>query len=345
MGDDWDRSWDRSKVTTLTGPLKPPDFTWRGEDDSLDLDERKKRIREESDRMVRVLDGGDGYETLLTMKDRLEDALAEAEESRKRLQSRVKYTRLLAIEVEEAFRSILEDRELPQDELWSTKVGKSLPEAAFAGKSVSEEHSGNIIAQDWNIGTGIVTIDPPSGRYDIDFEKDLLYEVDRRSYGLDQTWEELHSGLVDDLESLKEVHKRMRNTVRFIEFRRDAAKKILHYFDLFGTTDGITTPELPDIFEGWEKPKKYATEIVKEYKNDPSSLPEDMEPFKLNWVPESTDDQGNVEVKGVSKVSQIHRAMRKGDLSTDKYSDPETFCELLVRLLERHREASGSETF
>ena len=53
-----------------------------------------------------------------------------------------------------------------------------------------------------------------------------------------------------------------------------------------------------------------------------------MEAFK-EWVPDGPNAEGR------SIVAQMQTAFREEDLS-DRYDDPESFCELVKRLLERH---------
>jgi len=94
------------------------------------------------------------------------------------------------------------------------------------------------------------------------------------------------------------------------------------------------TKGFPDIFEGSSVLRIHAAEIVEKYRSNPGSLPEGrgaMGNFKENWVPDSP------ETEGYSKVQMIQREIQEAGLS-DEYSDgnPESFCELVERLVERH---------
>lgn len=98
--------------------------------------------------------------------------------------------------------------------------------------------------------------------------------------------------------------------------------------------DHELTGDLPDIFEGRPTLRDHAAEIVGKYRSDPGSLPEGrgaMGDFKVKWVPDSPN------TTGPSKVNTIQRKIREAGLS-DEYSsgDPESFCDLVERLVERH---------
>ena len=105
---------------------------------------------------------------------------------------------------------------------------------------------------------------------------------------------------------------------------------ILYDWTLEEAADKEVTPP-PDIFSGRRTLPDHAADIVKKYKATPSSLPDNMEPFKENWVP------GSEEVEGYSKAQMLVNAVGEEGL-TERYDDPESFCELLESLLERHYE-------
>jgi len=133
-----------------------------------------------------------------------------------------------------------------------------------------------------------------------------------------------------------EQFRRVKAAVKPLKFRVGMVQ-IVKRFARVGALDELrnaTLPVLPDIFNEGTKPLEYATEIVRKYQRDPGSLPDGrdaMGRFKEGWVPDSPNVEGN------SKVSQIFRVMRKEPSLSDEYSDPESFCDLLERLLERHR--------
>ncbi|MFB6197548.1 MAG: hypothetical protein ABEI52_04670 [Halobacteriaceae archaeon] len=137
---------------------------------------------------------------------------------------------------------------------------------------------------------------------------------------------------------LRDLVRRCRTLIKMLNGRlraiQSAREKLLFNHELIGSED------LPDIFEGRPTLRSHAAEIVGEYRSDPASLPEGrgaMGKFRENWVPDTTDEEGNIETGSSSKVNQIQRAIRKVGLS-DEYSDsdPESFCDFMERLLERH---------
>ena len=142
----------------------------------------------------------------------------------------------------------------------------------------------------------------------------LLVDEDRREEWIDR-W-----GLV----------RRCRSLIQMLNARlraiRSAREILLFNHELIGAEG------LPDIFEGRPTLRDHAAEIVGKYRSDPGSLPEGrsaMGDFKEKWVPDSPESTG------YSKVQMIQRAIREAGLS-EEYSDPESFCDLVERLVERH---------
>lgn len=156
------------------------------------------------------------------------------------------------------------------------------------------------------------------------------------------TWRDVLLQIEEREQEMREEKKRPKRTLRVLDFRMDVLENVLYQFETYGSVEEMTEgkageivqEELPDIFEEGSKPLEYATEIVQKYRRDPNSLPDGrgaMGRFKESWVPNSPNAEGN------SKVSQIFRVMRKEPRLSDEYSDPESLCDLLERLLERHR--------
>jgi hypothetical protein len=134
-----------------------------------------------------------------------------------------------------------------------------------------------------------------------------------------------------------ELVRRCRTLIKTLNGRlraiQSAREIVLFNHELIGGED------LPDIFEGRPTLRDHAAEIVGKYRSDPGSLPEGrgaMGSFKEIWVPDSSD------TTGCNKVTMIQRGIREGGLS-DQYSDgdPESFCALVERLLERHDTAQS----
>lgn len=174
-------------------------------------------------------------------------------------------------------------------------------------------------------------------------DPDSVSRFEIRSFDGDTTWNDALERLGRRFDTYEKQRKRYDRTLKFIEFRSRILKNVLHRFEAYGSVgtltveeaEGIVREELPDIFDEGSKPLEYATEIVRKYQRAPSSLPEGsnkMGKFKERWVPDSPGVEGN------SKVGMIQREIRKADLY-ERYNDPESFCELLERLLERHRVA------
>lgn len=170
-----------------------------------------------------------------------------------------------------------------------------------------------------------------------DFDSADLYPSDALVFTGDKTWEEVFDRFEDRLTALGERKSKIRRTLDLLGFRHGIVETVLYQIEAFGKPEKmnegdaqkIALDQLPDIFEGRPILRSHAGEIVKKYRNEPTSLPEKMGPFKENWVP------SDKEAKGVSKVSQLQRAIWQEDLSDD-YNNPETFCTLLERLVERH---------
>lgn len=121
---------------------------------------------------------------------------------------------------------------------------------------------------------------------------------------------------------------------RPVYLKWEAARRIiwstLYDWTLEEATNKQVTPPA-DIFSGRRTLPDHAEDIVEKYKTAPSSLPDNMEPFKENWVP------GSEEVEGYNKAQMLVNAVGEAGLA-ERYDDPESFCELVESLLERHYE-------
>jgi len=171
-------------------------------------------------------------------------------------------------------------------------------------------------------------------------DPDSVSRFEIRSFDGDTTWSDALERLGKRFDTYETQREQYERSLKVIEFRRRILKNVLHQFETYGSVEEMTEEkageivqeELPDVFEEGSKPLEYAAEIVQKYRRTPSSLPDGsnkMSKFKENWVPDSPNARGD------SKVGMLQREIRNANLS-DKYSDPESFCDLLERLLERH---------
>jgi hypothetical protein len=162
------------------------------------------------------------------------------------------------------------------------------------------------------------------------------------------TWRQILQQIDERKKPVERRRNRSRRTFDFLDFRLRLLENVLYRFEAFGSVSEMTEEEaesladseLANIFSGRSTLRSHAETIIQKYRNDPSSLPEGMEAFK-EWVPDDPERDGT---KGRSKVSQIQRVLRNKALS-DKYDNPETFCDLLERLLRSYYDATQrSET-
>ncbi|MCS4178473.1 hypothetical protein GGP96_003220 [Salinibacter ruber] len=156
------------------------------------------------------------------------------------------------------------------------------------------------------------------------------------------TWREAITQIREQAEEARDKRNRSRRTRRVVEFRAKILNNVLYRFEMFGDTEKISEQDvessakekLPDVFEEGTQPLKYAESIVDKYRNGSDALPEKMGEFQERWVP--TDGRA----QGPSKVKMIQRQI-PDDLS-DRYNDPDSFCQLIWELLEVHLEAQDS---
>ena len=150
------------------------------------------------------------------------------------------------------------------------------------------------------------------------------------------TWREALLQIEERKQEMSEQTKRLRRTLRALNFRRDVLEKVLYRFETFGSTEKLTKKEadeaaeeeLPDIFKRGSKPLVYAEEIQDVYENNWCPAPETMGKLKAQIGP-----------KGESKTTQLQTIIREAGLSACwENGNPESFCSLVVRLVERHYE-------
>jgi len=149
-------------------------------------------------------------------------------------------------------------------------------------------------------------------------------------------WEEIEDK--NHWREITEEFRRAKAAVKPLKFRLGIVQ-IVKRFARVGALDKLRSAHrdpLPDLFSDRPTLRSHAERLLKKYRQRSTSLPDGMEAFK-EWVPDGEDATGR------SIVADLQRAYRKEGVS-DRYDDPESFCDLVRRLLEKHFD-ERSETF
>jgi hypothetical protein len=327
---------------------------WMGEDETYDLEEEKAVIRKHYNRAVEILDGGGEYDALKGMKERLEAHHSRAKEAASGYESRRNYARLQFGLIEQKVISIAREQvEREDDEAVEEEANQVLDEPMGAH---AEALKGDGMSAVWSI-TWSVYEDEESTLSDISihfrpennthykdrFDEDDLHRTERLFDG-DETWRDALESIHQRWEHLEEQHERALNTKEFLRFRAAVVKTVLYRFEAYGSVEEMSDTEaqsvvdrdLPDLFSGHPTLRNHAERLVKKYRQSPTSLPDGMEAFK-EWVPNGKSASGR------SIVHSLQRAFREEEVS-GRYDDPESFCDLVRRLLGKHFD-ERSETF
>jgi hypothetical protein len=321
-------------------------------------------IRKHYNRAVEILDGGRGYDALKEMKERLEDHQNRAKEAANGYESRRNYAQLQFAVVKKKVISIAQERvgeddgavtqeeanqilDEPMGAYWKTEDGKVVMDGGLdsiwvvmaTGFNPDERWEEEIPLSDINID-----IRPENGQYEGKFDEDDLHSTDRRLFDGDETWRDVLDSIKRRWEHVKEQHERAVNTKELLRFRLGVIETVLYRFEAYGSVEEMSDTEaqsvvnrdLPDLFSGRPTLRNHAERLVKKYRQRSTSLPDGMEAFK-EWVPDGEDATGR------SIVARLQSAYREEEIS-DRYDDPESFCDLVSRLLEKHFD-ERSETF
>jgi hypothetical protein len=343
----------QDEILRFPEDIVPPAFMWRSETSGEEsgLESRSSVIQSHYQQIREYLEE-EGYGDLTRMSDRLKTRQSRLEERVSTLESRLLYLKAqqtafhdLYGEIESALGSSeSEGSESPRE----TTIGEALLDEdhglELSTSSVWKLDMGNDDGSEKALHSMRIAYRPSDDEVDLDlqtlrtnFDSADVYSFDALVFTGDRRWGEVFDQFEDRLTTLRERKSEVRKTRDLLGFRRGIIETVLYQIGAFGKSEQmsegdaqkIANEQLPDAFEGRPTLRNHAAEIVKKYRNDPSSLPEKMGQFKENWVP------SDEEAMGVSKVSQLQRAIREEPVSDD-YNNPETFCELLERLVEHH---------
>lgn len=261
--------WDRSDVFSLAPSMHPPRFMWLGEDDTYDLEEEKAVIRKHYNRAVEILDGGEGYDALKGMKERLDTHHSKAKQAESRYESRRNYARLqfglmerkiisIARErvegeddeaVEEEANQILDE---PMGEHWETEDGtfrRSPPTEVWSTMAVGSFNADERL-EDKRILLSDLSIhfrpekDESWGQ---EFDEDHLHSTDKRTFDGDETWQDAWDSIHQRWEHLEEQHERAANTRELLRFRLGVIETVLYRLEAYGSVEEMTESEAGDI--------------------------------------------------------------------------------------------------
>jgi hypothetical protein len=340
--------WDRTDVFSLASPMHPPPFMWKGAGDTYDVEKEKGVIREHYDKAVGVLNEGAGYDTLRGMMDRLEAHHNRAKEAASGYESRRNYARLQSAVMRESVISIARERvEREDDEAVEEEANQILDEPMGAhAETLIGDGIDSVWRTPWSsFGDKESTLkdinihfNPENNsNYKVQFEEDDLHRTDQRVFDGDETWRGALESIHQRWEHLEEQHERAVNTKELLRFRLGVIETVLYRFEAYGSVEKMSDTEaqrvvdreLPDIFSGRPTLRNHAERLVKKYRQRSTSLPDGMEAFK-EWVPDGEDATGR------SIVASFQGVYRKEEGVSDRYDDPESFCDLVERLLEKH---------
>lgn len=362
MQDIEDQSWNESDVLDLSPQIHPPRFMFSGDRTRRDTEEGESIIQRHYNWAVSVLEEENGYSKLITIKQRLDEHLSTATDKAKEYESRRNYLQLKIEGVKRKVDSIAKERAKDNSDEAITEERKQVAEeqtgthwqkADGTFNPPADEGKWSLTAQDlsfllpdredvpeYNITEDKVPISntyvefTPEPEELKEFDKNHLETSDTSGWGGKKTWEEVVDLLSEQRDLLEEKFEKSLNTVGLVRCRRSAVESVLFRFETLGTVTTMSDSkansyylkQLPDIFSGRPSLLQHAEEIVKEYRNNPTSLPDNMSKFRA-WIG----------TNGGSILAQLQRAIRQDNLS-DHYNhgNPESFCELVDLLVRRH---------
>ncbi len=337
-----------AELYSPTQPILPPRFLFTDDDGNVHPERETEVIEENYNELVSLLQNGEGYETLLAIKKRLEESAqsseAEAAESESRfnyLQSQLYGIQRRVVKIANSEASDKQDLnsvrdhilERPMGEHWRSEDGKFRHESKTGEWSVytdqAEDHNRTCKATT-ELSELRITYTPQSGQWGYEFNSDYLTQYETVICGGYETWQEVIDLLKRRLQNQEHEYDQKRRARDYLLFRISVLDRVLYRFEAFGSVEPMekeakrqSLETLPDIFEGRRTLLRHAEKVVEKYRAEPKSLPETMSDLKA-WIGRD----------GENAVTQLQSAIREADLA-HRYKDghPESFCELVEDLV------------
>lgn len=148
------------------------------------------------------------------------------------------------------------------------------------------------------------------------------------------TWRDALQQIKEKRNSVGDKRRTPKNTARVLDFRLRILENVIYRFETFGSVEALTKQsardltdeQLPDIFSSGSKLLEYAEEVQEVYKSDWDPTLGSMKNLKAQ-----------LGKKGDSKITQLQTKIRESGLSDHwENGNPESFCSLIVRLVNRH---------
>lgn len=324
-------------------------------------EKRERIVRKYYRKALGILSGGDGYGNLVLKEDRVADHLSRAKENTERCEQRRTYAQHRFEGIEEALISIAEERAGdPQEKTIQNEIDQLLEEPLGKAWTESETTSGfrespkwsSVLLSDselettedgsWQVSPSELRIHYRPEKVDAKVETAVLHPSDTEGFSGDETWGHALNSIHDRWTELDTSYQQAYQQQKFLHFYLSVLRVVLNKFEEdtpveMDRMESLSTSDqpLPDIFDGRPTLLQHAENIVHKYRGDVTSLPERMGRFKA-WIGPG----------GEMAVMQLQRAIRQAGIS-DKYQNgnPESFCGLIERLVDRHFASPGSETF
>ncbi len=157
----------------------------------------------------------------------------------------------------------------------------------------------------------------------------------------DTTWEEMFSRIEGQKRRQVIFQRRLSHTATQLRFRLDVLENVVYRFETFSNeidsslsksdAEDMLGNQIPgDFFEKRPTLETYARAIVRKYRKDPGSLPDNMKGF-MAWI--EPPRSGSKTIDGESVLKQFQSRFREEGLDYEA-GVPESFCNLLERLLK-----------
>lgn len=350
MGYGKNQSWGRSDIVELYPIPSPPDFILSSQNPPYSEEEKRDVVQHHYNQIVSVLNEN-GTSELITVEKRLDGDISKAEGKVDEYDSRMSYNRLRLIGINRKVTSIAKRRadskapkvvEKEKEKVFSEPIGEAWrkPNGTLNfgyrqnGWSVIDAKSPPSYTEgEDQLTNAIVHFAPKSGT-GYEFNDDHISGLDRQSFRGSESWDDVFESVRSQFEWTKEMCQKARRTVDLLNFRHSIVQTVFYRFRALGDTNELTDEEarniveLPNVFEGRPILLKHAEKVVEKYREDPAGLPEKVGAFKA-WLG----------TEGENIVKQLQKAIREANIS-DRYEDgnPESLCELIEELVERHYE-------
>lgn len=327
--------WHRSDVFPLSRGMAPPDFMWAWEDKSHQLERRRRVIQEHFNKAVSVLGNGEGYEALLSMKERIASHLSTAKEEAQKWRSRREYMTARLQGMRQKVREIAEGRSEdsgdpvserdallnePLAKYWQTSDGM----VERAGPGGEWSIMSTMYSEQDEINPSDIFVDhrPDTEKYFFHegFDEDHIRTHEKRSLDGDDTWSDALESIEKTRSDLEELHKKAKRTKQLLHFRLGVVDTVLCRFEMFCTVEEMTEEEAEEIAEkersgnyrrmmDWEMNAAQLYAYVQEH-GQPSSMDEWEAETKVStrqaWDRLQENDYGIG-----TGVSGLHNALRE----------------------------------